>query len=77
MNWTSAWLSMAQGYKVKRHHWKKAYWRIAARELMIHTEQGSDINFREVSDMGMFISLMCCDDWEVVEENDDVSEKSV
>lgn len=77
MNWTTAWLTMKQGHKVKRHHWKNAYWRIGARELMIHTEQGSDINFREVSDMGMFISLMCCDDWEVVEENDDVSEKRV
>ena len=77
MNWTTAWLTMKQGYKVKRHHWKNAYWHIAARELMIHTEQGSDINFREVSDMGMFISLMCCDDWELVEENDDASEKSV
>lgn len=77
MNWTTAWLTMKQGYKVKRHHWKNAYWHIAARELMIHTEQGSDINFREVSDMGMFISLMCCDDWELVEENDGVSEKSV
>lgn len=77
MNWTTAWLTMKQGHKVKRHHWKNAYWRIGAGELMIHTEQGSDINFREVSDMGMFISLMCCDDWEVVEENDDVSEKRV
>lgn len=67
MNWTSTWISMKQGLKVRRHHWK-GYWRIAGGELIIHTAQGNDINFREVSDFGMNLCQMCCDDWEVVEE---------
>lgn len=77
MNWTTAWISMKQGYKVKRKHWNKAYWRISGKELIIHTEQGNDINFREVSDLGMNLCQMCCDDWEVVEESENVSEESV
>ena len=77
MNWTTAWLSMMQGHKVKRHNWKKAYWRINGKELIIHTEQGSDINFREVNDLGMMLNVTCCDDWETVVEDEDVSEKSV
>lgn len=76
MNWTSAWVSMKQGHKVKRHHWKKAYWRICGKELMIHTEQESDINFREVNNVGMMLNVMCCDDWEVVEE-ENVQETAV
>lgn len=75
MNWTSAWISMKQGLKVRRHHWK-GYWRIAGGELIIHTVQGNDINFREVSDFGMNLCQMCCDDWEVVEE-ENVQEKAI
>ena len=64
------------GPESKVHHWK-GYWRIAGGELIIHTAQGNDINFREVSDFGMNLCQMCCDDWEVVEENENVSEESV
>lgn len=69
MNWTTAWLTMKQGYKVKRPHWKDAYWRIAGTELIIHTESGNEINFREVKDIGLMLNLTCCDDWEQVAES--------
>lgn len=75
MNWTSAWISMKEGLKVRRHHWT-GYWHIAGTELMIHTSSGTEINFREVRDFGMNLCQMCCDDWEVVED-ENVPEESV
>ena len=68
MNWTTAWLTMKQGYKVKRHGWKKAYWRIAGTEVIIHTEGDAELNFREVTDIGMMLNVTCCEDWEQVLE---------
>lgn len=77
MNWMTAWYSMKQGLKVRRHHWKPpAYWEIRGTELLIHTKQGHEINFREVANMGLVVGSLACDDWEVVED-EDVREESV
>lgn len=63
MNWTTAWLTMKQGHKVKRRGWKDAYWHISGTELLIHKEDGE-----EVKDIGMMLNVTCCDDWEQVME---------
>ena len=56
MNWTTAWLTMKQGHKVKRRGWKNAYWHISGTELLIHKEDGEEANFRKVKDMGMMLT---------------------
>lgn len=68
MNWTTAWLTMKQGHKVKRRVWKDAYWHISGTELLIHTENGEEVNFRKVKDIGMMLNVTCCDDLEQVME---------
>ena len=69
MSWASAWVSMMQGHKVRRRCWgKAAYWKIAGNEVMMHSSDGTNLNFREVSDMAKFLGVTCCDDWEVVED---------
>ena len=68
MNWTTAWLTMKQGHKVKRRGWKDAYWHISGTELLIHMKNGEEVNFRKVTDIGMMLSVTCCDDWEQVME---------
>lgn len=69
MNWTTAWLTMKQGHKVKRRGWKDAYWHISGTELLIHKENGEEVNFRKVKDIGMMLNVTCCDDWEQVMES--------
>ena len=69
MNWASAWVSMLQGFKVRRRCWgKTAYWKIAGGEVLMHGSNGEDLNFREVSNMANFLGVLCCDDWEVVRD---------
>ena len=48
MNWTTAWLTMKQGHKVKRRGWKNAYWHISGTELLIHKENGEDVRDKKV-----------------------------
>lgn len=55
---------MKQGHKVKRRGWKDAYWHISGTELLIHMKNGEEVNFRNVTDIGMLLSVTCCDDWE-------------
>lgn len=69
MNWTTAWITMKQGKKVRRHGWKKAYWYISGTELLIHKENGEELNFRKVKNIGMMLCVTCCDDWETVTED--------
>lgn len=66
MNWTTAWLTMKQRHKVKRRGWKDAYWHISGTELLIRKEDGEELNFRKVKDIGMVLNATCCDDWEQV-----------
>lgn len=68
MNWTTAWISMNQGYKVKRRGWKDAYWYISGTELLIHMKNGEEVNLRKVKDIGMMLNVTCCDDWGQVVE---------
>lgn len=53
---------------MKRRGWKDAYWHISGTELLIHTENGEEVNFRKVKDIGMMLNATCCDDWEQVME---------
>ena len=48
--------------------WKDAYWRISGTEILIHLENGEEVNFRKVKDIGMMLNVTCCDDWEQVME---------
>ena len=47
---------------------KDAYWHISGTELLIHMKNGEEVNFRKVTDIGMMLSVTCCDDWEQVME---------
>ena len=31
----------------------------------MHASDGTDLNFREVSNIAKFLGVLCCDDWEV------------
>ena len=33
-----------------------------------HKENGEEVNFRKVKDIGMMLNVTCCDDWEQVME---------
>ena len=36
--------------------------------LLIHKEDGEEVNFRKVKDIGMMLNVTCCNDWEQVME---------
>ena len=36
--------------------------------LLIHKEDGEEVNFRKIKDIGMMLNVTCCDDWEQVME---------
>lgn len=70
MNWTTAWLNMMLGHKVRRTCWRKgSYWKIAGGEVIMHTADGADLNFRNTTNMAKFLGVTCCDDWETVCED--------
>lgn len=70
MNWTTAWISMRQGHKVRRKCWKPAAYLevVDDKEVYIHTPGGQVRNFRDVANMAIYLGITCCDDWEILEE---------
>ena len=69
MTWTTAWISMKQGHKVRRQHWaENSFMEIVGTEVIIHAPDGTSRNLQEVQDLAMYLCITCCDDWAIAEK---------
>lgn len=66
MNFASALFSLQRGHKIKRKHWG-GYWFLKNKDIILHTYDGNEINFRDVKDLLYTLGNCACDDWEIAD----------
>lgn len=68
MNFASALISMTRGHKIRRKHWK-GYWCLDdKKEVIMHCEDGIEINLRNSENIIYTLKNIACDDWEIADD---------